>query len=85
MEFSRPEYWSGQPFPTPRALPNRGIELGFPALQADSLPAELPGKEVVDLIFKPRQSGSGAHTLSLYVVLPGLSLEALVSIFPLGK
>ena len=40
MEFSRPEYWSGQPFPSPGDLPNPGIELGSPALQADSLPAE---------------------------------------------
>ena len=39
MEFSRPEYWSGQPFPS-GDLPNPGIELGSPALQADSLPAE---------------------------------------------
>ena len=43
MEFSRPEYWSGQPSPSPGDLPNPGIELGSPALQADSLPTELPG------------------------------------------
>ena len=44
MEFSRPEYWSGQPFPSPGDLPNPGIEPRSPALQADSLPAELQGK-----------------------------------------
>ena len=33
MEFSRPEYWSGQPFPSPEDLPNPGIKLGSPALQ----------------------------------------------------
>ena len=44
MEFSRPEYWNGWPIPSPWTLPNPGIELGSPALQADSLPAELPGK-----------------------------------------
>ena len=43
MEFSRQEYWSGKPFPSPD-LPNPGIELGSPALQADSLPAKPPGK-----------------------------------------
>ena len=43
MEFSRPEYWSGQPFPSPGDLPNPGIEPRS-ALQADSLPAEPPGK-----------------------------------------
>ena len=43
-EFSRPEYWSGSPIPSPADLPDPGIEPGSPALQADSLPAELPGK-----------------------------------------
>ena len=38
MIFSRPEYWSGEPFPSPGDLPNPGIEPGCPALQADSLP-----------------------------------------------
>ena len=38
------EYWSGLPFPTPGDLPNPGIEPRSPALQADSLPSELPGK-----------------------------------------
>ena len=41
MEFSRPEYWSGLPFPSPGDLTNPGIEPRSPALQADSLPAEL--------------------------------------------
>ena len=38
MEFSRLEYWSALPFPSPGDLPDPGIEPGFPALQADSLP-----------------------------------------------
>ena len=44
MEFSRPEYWSEQPFPSPGYLPNPGIEPRSPTLQAASLPAEPPGK-----------------------------------------
>ena len=44
MEFSRPEYWSGQPFPSPGELPNPEIEPRSPTLQADSLPAEPQGK-----------------------------------------
>ena len=44
MEFSRPEYWTGWPFPSPGDLPNPGIEPRSPALQADSLPAEPQGK-----------------------------------------
>ena len=44
MGFPRQKYWSGLLVPSPGDLPNAGIELGSPALQADSLPAELPGK-----------------------------------------
>ena len=44
MGFSRQEYWSGLLFPSPGNLPNPGIELRSPALEADFLPAELPGK-----------------------------------------
>ena len=44
MEFSRPENWSGLPFPSAGDLPNPGTELRSPTLQADSLPAEPPGK-----------------------------------------
>ena len=40
MEFSRPEYWSGQPFHSPGYLPKPGIEPRSPALRVDSLPAE---------------------------------------------
>ena len=38
--FSRQEYWSGLPFPSPRDLSNPGIEPRSPALQEDSLPTE---------------------------------------------
>ena len=42
MEFFRQEYWSGLPFPSPGDLPDPGVELGSPALQADALPSEPP-------------------------------------------
>ena len=42
MGFSRQEYWSGLPFPSPGDLPYLGIEPGSLALQADSLPSESP-------------------------------------------
>ena len=44
MGFPRQEYWNRLPFPTPGDLPNPGIELASPALQADSLPSQPPGK-----------------------------------------
>ena len=55
MEFSRQEYWGGLPFPSPGDLPNPGIEPGSPALQADALPYEPPGKPpLLLLIIYPR-------------------------------
>ena len=44
MGFSRQEYWSGLPFPSPEDLPNPEIESRSPALQADALSSEPPGK-----------------------------------------
>ena len=41
MEFSRQEYWSGLPFPSPGDLPDPGIEPWSPSLYADALPSEL--------------------------------------------
>ena len=55
MEFSRPEYQSGKPFPSPRDLPNPGIEPRSPALQVDSLPAE--AQEM------PKNTGVGSLSL----------------------
>ena len=43
MGFSRQEYWSGKPFPSPEDLLDSGTEAGSSALQADSLPSEPPG------------------------------------------
>jgi len=47
--FFRQKHWSGLPHPPPGDLPNPGIKLGSPALQADSLPAELPGNPAFSL------------------------------------
>ena len=44
MELFREEYWSRLPFPSPGDLPDPGMQPGTPALQADSLPSEPPGK-----------------------------------------
>ena len=55
MAFSRPEYWTGWPFPSPEDLPNPGIEPRSPALQVDSLPVEPQGK--------PKNTGVGSLSL----------------------
>ena len=46
MGFSRQQYWSGLPLPSPEDLPNTGIKPGSPSLQADSLPSEPPEKSL---------------------------------------
>ena len=51
MGFPRQEYWSGSPFSSPGDLPDPGIELRSLALQADSLPSELPGKLTLVIYF----------------------------------
>ena len=61
MEFSRPVYWSGQPFPSPGDPPNPGIEPRSPALQADSLPAE-PQR-------KPKNTGVGSLSLLQHIYM----------------
>ena len=55
MEFSRPEYWSGEPFPSLGDRPKPGLEPRSPALQMDSLPGELQGK--------PKNTGVGSLSL----------------------
>ena len=59
MEFSRQEYWSGLPFPSPGHLPDPGIEPGSPTLQADSLQSE------------PLGSYKGLTLNALYFQKPG--------------
>ena len=47
--YSRQEYWSGLPLPSPGDLPDPGIEPGSPMLQPYSLPSEPPGKPTVGI------------------------------------
>ena len=50
MEFSKQEYWSGLPFPSPGDLPDLGIEPRSPTLQADALTSEPPAMTNLDSI-----------------------------------
>ena len=51
MGFSRQEYWSGLPFPSPGDLLNPGIKPGSPTVQADFLPSVSPGKPRKDISY----------------------------------
>ena len=50
MEYSRPEYWNGVPFPSPEDLPDPGMKSDPPALQSDSLMSEPPGSQLYTYI-----------------------------------
>ena len=67
MAFSRQEYWSGLPFPSPEDLPDPGIEPRSPTLQADTLPSEPPGK--------PTKKGPNKHPMFSAGTLKVLTYE----------
>jgi len=53
MGFSRQDYWSGLPFPSPGDLPDPGIEPGSPTFLDDALTSEPPGKQCSRPGFNP--------------------------------
>ena len=66
----QPEYWSGQPFPSPGDLPNAGIEPRFPTFQADSLLSEPPGKpkQMQTIIYRMDKQGPTVQHRELYSI-----------------
>ena len=86
------EYWSGQPIPSPGDLPDSGIKLKSPALQMDSLPAELPGRPVHTCIhysFQPELSWWCNLHGSMYLCISASPVPSTGSwtylVFPKGK
>ena len=65
MGFSRQEYWSGLPFPSPGNLPDPGIEPRSPSFQADALTSEPPGKPHEASCLSPSQQDAWAHGIKL--------------------
>ena len=87
MEFSRQEYWSGLPFPSPGHLPDPGIKPGSTELQADSLQSEPLGQPVLQV-----STGSICKCLllmlspvRLFVILWTVAQQLLVSLILLGR
>ena len=66
MEVSRQEYWSGLLFPSPRDLPDPGVEPWSPALQADSLPSDPPGEPSCILNYKAKSSITSSEIMELH-------------------
>ena len=69
MEFSRQEYWSQLPFPSPGDLPNPGIEPRSPALWADCLPSEPSGKPPVTTMFLRHTQEFGSLEFTLMTII----------------
>ena len=68
MGFSWQGYWSGLPFPSPEDLPNPGVKLGSPTLQADALSSEPPGKPLAKnrvLLEKKKEEEEEGHVCIL--------------------
>ena len=84
MEFSRQEYWSGLPFPSPGDLPGPGMEPGSPVLKAGSLLSEPPGKLEKDtfLLKKAVCFASQAHSWNrTHFLKPSSSVSFSLSTF----
>ena len=75
MGFSRQEYWSGLPFPSPGDLPGPWIRPGSPVLQADSLPSQPPGKPSANTRPSYKFMFSVAGKCKLLVQLPSCPCE----------
>ena len=80
MGFSRQEYRSGLPFPSPGDLPHSGIKPGSPALQADALPSEPPGKPLMGFL-NMLNCESVVLTGMLFLTLPYIHKSAQKSVF----
>ena len=92
--FSRQEYWSGLPFPSPGDLSNTGIELRSPELQADALPSEPPGKPVnqipYDYTVEVRNRFKGLDLIErvpdeLWMEVPDIIQETGIKTIPMEK
>ena len=66
MGFSRQGYWSGLPCPSLGDLPDPGIQPSSPALQADSLPSEPPGRPLLSVLWWPKWEGNPKKRIYLY-------------------
>ena len=80
MGLPRQGYWSGLPFPSPRVLPDPGIEPGSATLQTDSLLSEPPGKPHGRKLesFRKQKAHSLALTERGRLLVPLLSIYYLI-------
>ena len=80
LEFSRQEFWSGLPFPSPGDLPKPGIEPRSPALQADALTSEPSGKPPIEPLIEFPEPYS-KFPLAIYLACGSVSFPVVLSMF----
>ena len=79
LEQNASLYWSRLPFPAPGDLPDPGIEPGSPALQADYLPSEPPGKPTLGVGQVMGDRNTGSSPVTTCITLDGMRLASLIS------
>ena len=77
MEFSRQEYWSGLPFPSPEHLPDPEIEQWSPELQADSLSFEPPRELFYIIKYKTFTVQAAREAVLYYKIIKHIFLNQL--------
>ena len=85
MEFSRQEYWSGLPFPTPGDLPDPEMEPRSPTLQADALSPELPGKQFSSTFYGYMVDFQKKMCIIITTIIIVRSIIIIISIISLTK
>ena len=85
MRFSRQEYWSGLPFPSPGDLPSLGIEPRYPALQADSLLTEKPTFILLDKKLLPIKIGIRMIQSSIRMIKSSTSITVTMASFQVSE
>ena len=87
MGFSRQEYWSGQSFSSSGNLPNPGIKLKSPTLQADSLQSEPPGKPIpvlyIHAIVLPFRFHIWIISYSICLYIGNISFSFMAKLYPI--
>ena len=84
MEFSRQEYWNGWPFLSAMDRPDPGIKPTSPALEADSLPSEPPGKPCSINYAEPKEDMSSAGSVLVWVSMKNTLTKRIYFLSKLG-
>ena len=83
IQFSKQEYWSGLPFPSPGDLSDPDIEPRYPTMQADCLPSEVGTCQSWTPTIPQKLGGKGTVFFDVYIPEMGPALEKHLKVVPL--